>query len=193
MVFVATDNFKAGKELGEFAKTILKPGSKIGVVAHVKGSSTATERADGIREGLGEDADRIVDIVYCNSSYDLASNLTEEMLQKYPEIDVLIGTNEYSAVGAARGVKNLGMERNVKIVGFDNSVEQIQLLEAGVFQGIVIQKPFNIGYLGIEQAVKAIEGYPMEYNLDSGCKLITRENMYEEENQRLLYLFSGQQ
>ena len=52
---VATDNFKAGKELGTFAKTILKPDSKIGVVAHVKGSSTATEREDGIREGLGED------------------------------------------------------------------------------------------------------------------------------------------
>ena len=66
------------------------------------------------------------------------------------------------------------MEDQVKVVGFDNSVEQIQLLEAGVFQGIVIQKPFNIGYLGVEQAVKAIEGYPMEYNLDSGCKLITK-------------------
>jgi ABC-type sugar transport system substrate-binding protein len=190
---VATDNFKAGKELGTFAKTILKPDSKIGVVAHVKGSSTATEREDGIREGLGEDQNRIQDIVYCNSSYDLASDLTEKMLKERPEIDVVIGTNEYSAVGAARGVKKMGMEDQVKVVGFDNSVEQIQLLEAGVFQGIVIQKPFNIGYLGVEQAVKAIEGYPMEYNLDSGCKLITKENMYEEENQRLLYSFSGQQ
>lgn len=190
---VATDNFKAGKELGTFAKTILKPDSKIGVVAHVKGSSTATEREDGIREGLGEDQNRIQDIVYCNSSYDLASDLTEKMLKERPEIDVVIGTNEYSAVGAARGVRKMGMEGQVKVVGFDNSVEQIQLLEAGVFQGIVIQKPFNIGYLGMEQAVKAIEGYPMEYNLDSGCKMITKENMYEEENQRLLYPFSGQQ
>ena len=190
---VATDNFKAGKELGTFAKTILKPDSKIGVVAHVKGSSTATERENGIREGLGEDQDRIQDIVYCSSSYDLASDLTENMLRERPDIDIVIGTNEYSAVGAARGVRKAGMEGQVKIVGFDNSVEQIQLLEAGVFQGIVIQKPFNIGYLGVEQAVKAIEGYPMEYNLDSGCKLITKENMYEEENQRLLYPFSGQQ
>ncbi len=154
---VATDNFKAGKELGTFAKTILKPDSKIGVVAHVKGSSTATEREDGIREGLGEDQNRIQDIVYCNSSYDLASDLTEKMLKERPEIDVVIGTNEYSAVGAARGVKKMGMEDQVKVVGFDNSVEQIQLLEAGVFQGIVIQKPFNIGYLGVEQAVKQLK------------------------------------
>ena len=104
---VATDNFKAGKELGTFAKTILKPDSKIGVVAHVKGSSTATEREDGIREGLGEDQNRIQDIVYCNSSYDLASDLTEKNVKKKrPEIDVVIGTNEYSAVGAAAASKN---------------------------------------------------------------------------------------
>ena len=53
---------------------------------------------------------------------------------------------QQSALPAAS--KKLGMEDQVKVVGFDNSVEQIQLLEAGVFQGIVIQKPFNIGYLG---------------------------------------------
>ena len=73
---VATDNFKAGKELGTFAKTILKPDSKIGVVAHVKGSSTATEREDGIREGLGVDQNGILVFVYCISSFDLASDVT---------------------------------------------------------------------------------------------------------------------
>lgn len=113
---VATDNFKAGKELGTFAKTILKPDSKIGVVAHVKGSSTATEREDGIREGLGEDQNRIQDIVYCNSSYDLASDLTEKMLKERPEIDVVIGTNEYSAVGAARGVKKWGWKIRLRLL-----------------------------------------------------------------------------
>ena len=105
----------------------------------------------------------------------------------------MIGTNNIQQSVLPAAVRKMGMEGQVKVVGFDNSVEQIQLLEAGVFQGIVIQKPFNIGYLGVEQAVKAIEGYPMEYNLDSGCKMITKENMYEEENQRLLYPFSGQQ
>ena len=79
------------------------------------------------------------------------------------------------------------------MVGFDNSVEEIQLMEEGVFQGIIIQKPFNMGYLGIEQAVNLMNGKSIEKNLDSGCKLINRNNMYEEENQRLLYPFTGQQ
>lgn len=190
---VATDSFKAGEELGAYTRNMLKTESRIGIVAHVKGTSTATERAEGIRSGLGEDAYRIKEMVYCNSSYQLASDLTKQMLKENPDIDILIGTNEYAAVGAARAVSEMELAGKVKVVGFDNSVEQIQFLEAGVFQGIVIQKPFNIGYLGVEQAVKALQGYPIEYYLDSGCKLITRTNMYEEENQRLLYPFSGQQ
>lgn len=190
---VATNNFKAGQELGEYTKTLLTEDSRIGIVSHVQGASTAAEREAGVREGLGEYQDQVVDVVYCNSSYELASNLTREMLKKHPEIDTLIGTNEYSAVGAARVVKAQHLGDQIQVVGVDNSVEEIQLLEAGIIQAIVIQKPFNIGYLGVEQAVKAIEGYPMEYNVDSGCKLITKENMYEEENQRLLYPFSGQQ
>ena len=44
----------------------------------------------------------------------------------------------------------------------------------------------------MEQAIALLEGKTVEKTLDSGCKLITRDNMYEEENQRLLYPFSGQ-
>ena len=190
---VATDNFKAGEELGKYAAVYLEPDSKIGVVAHVKGSSTAVERQEGIKAGLGDYKDQLVDTVYCNSSYSRASDLTEQMIRDYPDIDMIIGTNEYSAVGAARAVKKMGLSGRVDVVGFDNSVEEIQFLEAGVFKGIVIQKPFNMGYLGVEQAVKCVQGHQIDYNLDSGCKLITKENMYEQENQRLLYPFSAQQ
>lgn len=190
---VATNNFKAGRELGEYTSTLLTEDSRIGIISHVQGSSTAAEREAGVRDGLGEFQDQIVDVVYCNSSYEMASELTRKMLKAHPEIDTLIGTNEYAAVGAARVAKAQQLGEQIQVVGVDNSVEEIQFLESGIIQGIVIQKPFNIGYLGVQQAVKAVEGYPMEYNLDSGCKLITKENMYEEENQRLLYPFSGQQ
>ena len=190
---VATDNYLAGRELGEFTRGMVTDQSQIGIVAHVKGSSTAIERENGMREGLGEYENQIMDVVFCGSSYDRAYKLTADMLEKYPKMEVIMGTNEYSAVGAARAVKDLGLKGKVKVVGFDNSIEEIQLLEKGVFQGIIIQKPFNMGYLGVEQAVHILDGKKYEKNVDSGCKMITKENMYEEENQRLLYPFTGQQ
>lgn len=190
---VATDNYLAGKELGEFARTLINENTQIGIVAHVQGASTAIEREEGMREGLGKYEQQVQDVVFCGSSYDKAYSLTLQMLKEYPDIGMVMGTNEYSAVGAARAIKDLGLTGKVKIVGFDNSVEEIQLMEEGVFQGIIIQKPFNMGYLGMEQAVDILDGRIVDKNLDSGCKMIDRNNMYEEENQRLLYPFTGQQ
>lgn len=189
---VCTDNYLAGKELGEYTRNMLDEDSVIGIVAHVQGTSTAVEREEGIRDGLGEYTGQIAEVVFCNSSYQRAYTLTREMLTRYPEMNVLIGTNEYSAVGAARAVIDLGLTDRVQMVGFDSSTEEIQYLEAGVFQAIVIQKPFNMGYLGVEEAINVLTNREVDHFIDSGSKLITRENMYEEENQRLLYPFSGQ-
>lgn len=192
-IIVATDNHAAGVALGKYARTLVNSDTQIGVVGHVKGASTAIEREQGVRDGLGEYEACIQEVVFCGSSYDRAYRLTEEMIQDYPDIGMIVGLNEYSALGVARAVEDLGLKDQVQVVGFDSSVEQIQLMERGVFRGVVIQKPFNMGYLGIKQAVKLVEGKEVKKSLKSGSKLITMENLYEEENQRLLYPFTGQQ
>ena len=45
---IGTDNYRAGKELGEYAATLIDGEGGIGNVSHVKGSSTAMERSNGI-------------------------------------------------------------------------------------------------------------------------------------------------
>lgn len=192
-VVVATDNHAAGIELGKFAGTLINSNTQIGIVGHVEGASTAIERESGLRDGLGEYESCIQDVVFCGSSYERAYELTKQMIEDYPDIEMIAGLNEYSALGVARAVEALGMKKHIQVVGFDSSVEQIQLMERGIFQGVIIQKPFNMGYLGVKQAVKLIEGQEVERSLKSDSKLITIDNLYEEENQRLLYPFTGQQ
>ena len=188
---VCTDNYLAGKELAEYAKQYLTEESVVGIIAHVQGTSTATDREQGIRQGLGEYEPQIAKVVFCNSSYQKAYDLTKEMIKEHPNLDMIIGTNEYSAVGAARAVCDLGKSEQIKMVGFDSSIEEIQYLESGIFQAIVVQKPFHMGYLGVEQAINLLSGRETEHYVDSGSKLITPDNLYEEENQRLLYPFTG--
>ncbi len=186
---VATNNIEAGRMLGELGASLIADNDKIAIISHVEGSSTAVDREIGARQGLGNQADNIVDVLFSGSSYDKAYELTRELLEKNPDIKLIIGLNENSAVGAARAVKELGVADRVKMIGFDSSIEEIQLMEEGIFKGIIIQKPVNMGYLSIEQAVKLIEGKAVEKNIDSGSQLITLENMYEEENQKLLFPF----
>lgn len=97
--------------------------------------------------------------------------------------------NEYSAVGAARAIKEKQLQDRIRVVGIDSSLEEIQFLEEGIFEIIVIQNPFKMGYLGIEAAVDILNGKEVPRHIDSGSKLISNDSVYTEENQRLLFPF----
>jgi ribose transport system substrate-binding protein len=189
---VATNNKLAGISSGKYAKTFVKENSKIGIMSHLEGASTAVERIAGIKVGLGEDAKRIEEIQYCDANVEEAYTLTKEMLNEDASIDIVIATNEPSAVGVARAISELELKEKVSLIGFDNSIEEIQFMEQGVVRGTIIQKPFNMGYLAIKQALAVSKGEEVQMNVNSESKLITKGNMYQEDNQRLLYPFIGQ-
>ena len=184
---VATDNYELGYKMGSYMKQFVEEDTVIGIVGHVQGSSTATGREEGFRTGLGGSGDQVAEIVFCDSDTERAYELTCGLLEKYPDMNMIVGLNEYSAVGAARAVKEQGLSDSIRMAGIDSSVEQIQLLEEGVYEALAIQKPFNMGYLGVETAVKLLEGEQVETYINSGSELITKENMYTEENQKLLF------
>ncbi|MDO4306162.1 MAG: substrate-binding domain-containing protein [Eubacteriales bacterium] len=188
---VATDNLEVGRKLGEYTTGLLDENSRLAVVGHVKGVSTAVEREKGFREGLGKLAENIVEVVYCDSLYEKSYNLTKELLEKYPDLELIAGLNEYSSVGAARAVKDCGAENRVKVVGVDSSQEAVGLMEQGIFQGIVVQKAFKMGYLGVKETVRMLKGEEVEKNTDSGSELVTPENMYTSEIEKLLFPFGG--
>ncbi len=187
---VTTDNFRAGRIQGEHMAGLAGEDSQIAIIAHVEEASTAKERIAGVREGLGEYGDRVLGVWYCNSDYTLAYQAMQEVLDRHPQVDLVAGVNEYSAVGAAKAIRDRGLAGQVRLVGFDNSLEQIQLLEAGVFDAIVIQNPFKMGYLAVQTAVEYLETGEAIPRLDSDCRLITKEDLYTPENQKVLFMFT---
>lgn len=188
---VATDNLEVGRRLGAYAKEIVDEDARIAIVSHVKGVSTALEREAGFREGLGEMAGNIVEVVYCDSLYEKAYQLTNELMEKYPDLEMIAGLNEYSSVGAARAVRDAGAQDKIRVVGVDSSQEAVELMEQGVFKGLVVQKAFRMGYMGVKETIRMLEGEKVEKNQDSGCELVTPDNMYDREIEKLLFPFNN--
>ena len=187
---VATDNLEAGEKLGKFAATLLGSDDQIAIVAHVKGVSTAVEREEGFRKGLGDLAKNIVEVVYCDSQYEKSRKLTQELMEKYPNLKMVAGLNEYSSVGAARAVKAAGAKDRIQVVGVDSSQEAVQLMENGVFKGLVVQKAFKMGYIGVKETILMLRGKSYEKDVNSGCELVTPDNMYDSEIEKLLFPFN---
>ena len=63
-------------------------------------------------------------------------------------------------------------------------------MEHGIFQGIVVQKAFKMGYVGVRETVKMLRGEDYKKNINSGCQLVTPDNMYTSEIEKLLFPFN---
>ncbi|MDW2800725.1 substrate-binding domain-containing protein [Clostridium boliviensis] len=187
--YIGTDNRNAGLQMGQKMKEYVNKDTKIAVVSHVKGSSTAIEREEGLREGLGEDQNRIQAVLYSNSDYNQAYEKTIELMKTHPDITLIAGLNLYSTVGVARAIKEMNLSHKVHVVGFDNDIEGIQYLEEGIIDTLIVQKPFNMGYIGIQTAVEAVRGKKSPQNIYCDTEVITADNIYTDENQKLLFPF----
>ena len=187
--YVATNNVEAGIKMGEKILDFIEEDSKIVIMSHVKDSSTAMEREQGLRQGLGPYEKNIVEVLYANSDYEQAYQLTKELLKRRSDITLIAGTNLYSTVGVGRAVREMQLEDRVQIVGFDNDVEGIQYMEEGIIDTLIVQNPFNMGYLSVQKAVELVRGHKVEPIIYSDTEVITLENIYDKENQKLLFPF----
>ncbi len=183
---IGTDNYSAGFKAGLLAQDYIERGSSVAILSYVIESSTAIDREKGTRESLAGYAD-IVGSWYSGGNADAARKLAEEILTAYPDIEAIIALNEPSLAGSAGYLAELPADKRPVLIGIDNSPPIIKSLEQEIIQAIIVQKPFNMGYLGVAYAVDLIEGKPIPKMVDTGAEIITKETMYTSENQKLLF------
>ncbi|PZD95814.1 LacI family transcriptional regulator [Paenibacillus sambharensis] len=187
---IATDNYEAGRKAGAVLGSMLEPGDTAAVISFVKGSTTAMEREAGVRDSMSEVSGlRLLETRYSDSSIEQAYQLTRDLLEQEPGIKAVAALNEMTVVGAARAIEEAGLAGTVRLVGFDSSMDEIAYMERGVLDATVVQRPFNMGYLAVRTAASAAAGDRVEPSIDTGSVVITRSNMYTQENQKLLFPF----
>jgi len=188
--FIATDNIEAGRKAADELAKLIEESPVVAIIGHVQGTMTAIDREKGVRQGLANhNITKIYGPYFSDGLSEKASRITKEIISAKPEINGIIGLNEGSTVGVARALKEMGLSGKIKLVGFDNSFDEIKLIEEGVIQATVVQNPFNMGYRAIEMAIKSLKGEKIEKWINTGSVAVTKDNMYSNENQRLLFPF----
>ena len=191
--FVGSNNYEVGLEMGRAMASYLPEGGKVAVIQHMLTTTTGIDRTRGVIDALTKAGNiEILGSFCCDNSTDRAQSLTKELLEQTPDISGFVCTNEVCNVGAANALVELGMGGKVFVVGCDNSQRQIAFLEQNIIQAIVTQRPFNMGYIAVQQAVEVASGEKTADFVEVPCVLITRENMYTQENQKLLFPLTGE-
>ncbi len=79
--------------------------------------------------------------------------------------------------GMLRALQDAGVAGKVKFVGFDASPKLIDALKSGQIDGLIVQDPRKMGYLGVKTVVDKINGKPIEAKVDTGVTFVTKAGL----------------
>ena len=166
----ATDNYKAGRLIGQYAKAALggKP-AKIATLDLFPGHPVGAQRHNGFMAGFGlpaadaksNELSKSADIVCMADSYgDQAKGQTamENCLQKNPDINLVYTINEPAAAGAYQALKAAGKDKGVVIVSVDGGCAGVKNVKAGVIAATSQQYPLKMASMGVAAGVEYAKG-----------------------------------
>ena len=94
--------------------------------------------------------------------------------------------NESTTFGMLQALKKSGVNKKVKLIGFDSSDKLVAALKDGDIEGLVVQNPFNMGYLAVKTMMTHLKGGKIAPRIDTGSTLVTKDNMNDPKVSRLL-------
>jgi ribose transport system substrate-binding protein len=181
---IASNNKGGGAAAADSLKQLIGGSGKVYVINVNPGISTTDLREQGFVEQAKKIGLTYVGRDYSNNKPEVAAAKIKAALAKDPEIKGVFATNLFSAEGTATGVREAGA-KGVKIVGFDAGPKQVDQLKEGIVQGLIAQKPAEIGADGVQQAYNALTGKPTQKTIATGSTSITKDNL--DQNQDALY------
>ena len=188
-VTVSSDHKEAGRQAGEVAVKGAADAPRVAVLSDFASSGVSAERVKGIREAIEPYGDSYAGTFYGENSEDKAYAAAKRLVSNEPGVNAIIALSESAALGAAKALEEAGKRNSVKLIAFDSSLYEIKLLEEGSLGAMIVQRPFNMGYLGVRAALKLIDGREASRLTYIDSIVVTRDNMYSPENQKLLFPF----
>jgi ribose transport system substrate-binding protein len=188
-IFVATDNYKGGVLGARRLGGLLGGKGRIFLIRYQEGSASTMERERGFLETVQKEFPGLTILVqdqYAGATTETAYQLAENLLGRFPDVEGIFTPNESSTFGTLRAVQEAGIAGKVRFVGFDSSPKLVEALRRGDIQGLVLQNPMKMGYLGVKYIVAHLKGEAVPKIVDTGVDVATPENMDRPEIKALL-------
>lgn len=187
--YVATDNRQGGVEAAKRMGEKLGGKGKVAILGVKKGSVSTDEREDGFRETILKEFPGInlIPIIFYGESLATKSlSVAEDILTANPDLAGIFASNETSSVGAVNAIRQRNLAGKVTLVGFDSSPDLVRSIKEGGIDSLVLQDPYKMGYEGVKTIVDKLAGKTPERRIDTGVKLLTKDNLDTPEMQRLI-------
>lgn len=197
---ISTHNASAGALAARQAAAFINENGKIAVIAHSDTSQTARERTEGFvheleggvsaQEGSsnaitaestsGYPDIEIVEISNSGGDIQRSREAAVQIIKEEPDLKLIYATNQTATIGACQAIRELGVQNQVTLIGFDYFSGAEESITSGVLDGVIVQNPYNMGYLGVRYARNLVQGENVAPRVDTGAILVTAENLNDQ-------------
>lgn len=199
VMYIGTDNFKAGRESLKQMAALLQGHGSIAVIT-ITGQRNLDDRVAGVADALTNfPGIKLTKILDDKGDTKTAFDQVSEVLQKKDKIDGIICLEATGGSGAAGALQHLSVPGKLQIVAFDDDPETLDWIDRGVITATITQKPYVMSYYGLKflddlhhNAVHRFKDWrtamvaPMPTFVDTGTVLVDKSNLkiYREASQK---------
>jgi ribose transport system substrate-binding protein len=192
--FIATDNRKGGRIAGREMGNFLGSKGRVVLLRYMEGSASTTNREEGFLESLKEfpEISLVSEEQYAGATRAQAQQASENLLIRFKDaqgnlrIDGIFCPNASSTYGMLQALRRQRLAGEVCFIGFDSDDPLVKGLEQGEIHGLVVQNPFQMGFLGVKAMLDHIQGKPVEKRIDTGVTFVKKQDLEKPEIQRLI-------
>ena len=184
LLYIGTNNFEAGKALGERIVKLLPDGGKVAVFVGSLSADNAAQRLGGIEAAIKDHKIEIVDKREDNTDRAKARSNVEDIVNAHKDLSLVVGLYNYNGPAIAAALEGLGKQGKIKAAVFDEDDATLEAIKRGTIEATVVQKPFQFGYLSAkwmhelaknkDEAKKAM---PPSGVIDTGVTVIDKTNV----------------
>jgi len=185
----ATDNIAAAATAADKMAELIGGSGEVAIIAHDQTSRTGIDRVKGFTDQVTAKYPniKIVATQYGGGDQLKSTDLAKAIIQGNPNLKGFFGANEGSIIGVLNGVKELGKEGKLVVIGYDSGQQQMDAIRSGTEAGAITQDPIGIGYKCVEAAVKAMKGETLPKTIDTGFHWFDKTNIDSDQIKPLLY------
>ncbi len=181
LAYIGTNNFDAGKILGEELKKRLPDGGKAAAFVGTFSADNAAQRLAGIEAAIKGSNITIVAKKEDDKKDVKAVSNVEDVMNAYPDVTILIGLWSYNTPAIASAVGSSPKKGKMTIVGFDEEEATLAGVDKGEILFTVVQKPFEFGYQSAkllhDLCIQGEAALPKNPLIDTGVDVIDAKNV----------------
>ena len=190
VLYIGTDNFKAGTEALKQIAALVPGGGSIAVIT-ITGQRNLDDRVAGVADALKNfPAIKLTKILDDKGDARSAFDQVSELIQKKEKLDGIICLEATGGSGAAEALHRFNREGKPPIVAFDDDPETLDWIDRGVIAATITQKPYVMSYYGLKflddlhhNAVHQFNDWrtalapPMPTSVDTGTVVVDKSNL----------------